>query len=60
MSTGLHVTSNDTYVVISRTSIGSSRFHNFYVSQLYMSLRDHMLSRRLCRVVKRPLQSFHW
>ena len=40
--------------------VWSSRFHNFYASQLYMSLRDHMLSRRLCRVVKRPLQYLHW
>jgi len=53
------VTSNDICVdvVISRPS----RIQ--YVSQLLRfttRLRDHMLSRRLCRVVKRPLQSLHW
>ena len=50
--------SNDTCVVISR-SAGSSRFHIFYVSQLYRTYVT-TLSLRLCRVVKRPLQSLHW
>ena len=50
--------SNDTCVVLSRP-VGSSRFHNFYISQLYRAYVT-TLSIRLGRVAKRPLQSLHW
>jgi len=52
------VTSNDTCVVIS-APVGSSRFHNFYVSQLYRAYIVTMLSRRLCTAVKRPLHIYN-
>ena len=56
MSTGLWLQTTLTHA---SSKSPSSRFHNFYVSQLYRAYireRDHMLSRRLCRVVKLQLQ----
>jgi len=57
MSTGLWPQTTQTHA--SSKSPQSSRFHNFYVLQLYRAYVT-TLSRRLCRVVKRPLQSLHW
>ena len=50
-----------THASLCRPGIGSSRFHNFYASQLYRAYVTTCCHvRRLCRVVKRPLQSLHW